>query len=81
MAAENGKAYGGIYAARLFGTTNIFVTSEKIARDLYKVRGGIYSDRPTVASVHDSRGTNGPSSAEYLILLGRHGKLEYYDLH
>jgi cytochrome P450 len=41
-----GKQYGLLYRLNLAGTTHVIVCSEKVANDLCRERGNIYSDRP-----------------------------------
>lgn len=49
---EWAKQYGPIYQYRTFGQVNIVVSTEKIANDLLRERGNIYSSReqPPMAS-------------------------------
>jgi hypothetical protein len=54
------------------GKIHIVVTKEHIAHELLSQRGAIYSDRPGVPAIHDSRSDTG--TGEYLPLMGRNGK-------
>ncbi|KAK4925644.1 hypothetical protein LTR28_012230, partial [Elasticomyces elasticus] len=61
--------YGPIYQTEMLGTKFIVVSDEKIAEDLLVKRAKIYSDRPAVNSLFDSKSTHG--SMEYLPLMGK----------
>lgn len=47
-----------------------------MAKDLLSKRANIYSDRPSVPSIVDSKSSsgNGDGTGEYLPLMGRNGK-------
>ena len=66
---EWSKVYGPIYQMKIFGTVNIWITSEQIAHDLLSRRSLIYSDRPVIPNLPDNR-----TSGDYLALLGRTGE-------
>jgi hypothetical protein len=66
------KEYGPIYKRRVMGKTHIIVTKEHIAHELLSQRGAIYSDRPDVPSIYDSKSDTG--TGEYLPLMGRNGR-------
>jgi hypothetical protein len=53
------------------GQTHIIVTKEHIAHELLSQRGAIYSDRPNVPSLYDSKSNTG--TGEYLPLMGKNG--------
>lgn len=61
--------YGPLYRTTMLGTDFIIVSDEKIAEDLLVKRAKIYSDRPQIRSLFDSKSTHG--SMEYLPLMGR----------
>lgn len=64
--------YGPIYYTEMLGTKFIIVSDEKIAEELLVKRAKIYSDRPAVPSLFDSKSTHG--SMEYLPLMGKNRK-------
>lgn len=66
---EWSKVYGPIYQTKMFGTTHVWISSEKIAHDLLSRRANIYSDRPQIPNLPNNR-----TSGDYLALLGRNGK-------
>ncbi|RDW63313.1 putative cytochrome p450 [Coleophoma cylindrospora] len=53
----------------MFGLSVVFISDEKIAEDLLVKRAKIYSDRPAVLAMADSKSTHG--SMEYLPLMGK----------
>lgn len=61
--------HGPIYFTSMLGTKFVVVTDEKMAEELLVKRAKIYSDRPAVRSLFDSKSTNG--SMEYLPLMGK----------
>ncbi|KAK5241092.1 hypothetical protein LTR16_009777, partial [Cryomyces antarcticus] len=61
--------YGPIYKTRMLGATFIVISDEKMAEELLVKRAKIYSDRPQIRSLFDSKSTHG--SMEYLPLMGR----------
>ncbi|KAL0472913.1 cytochrome P450 2E1 [Neurospora intermedia] len=63
---EWSKVYGPIYQTKMFGTTHVWISSEKIAHDLLSRRANIYSDRPQIPNLPNNR-----TSGDYLALLGR----------
>ncbi|KAF4589785.1 cytochrome P450 [Ophiocordyceps camponoti-floridani] len=63
---EWGKTYGPIYQLKVFGKVQIWVSSEKMAHDLFAKRSAIYSDRPVIGTLPDNR-----TSGLYLALMGR----------
>ena len=75
---EWADTYGPIYKTSMLGTDFIIVSDEKIAEELLVKRAKIYSDRPAVPSLFDSKSTHG--SMEYLPLMGKNRKLENYHL-
>jgi hypothetical protein len=64
--------YGPIYCTKMLGANFIIVSDETIAEDLLVRRAKIYSDRPVIRSLFDSKSTHG--SMEYLPLMGRNRK-------
>ncbi|KAH7060549.1 cytochrome P450 [Macrophomina phaseolina] len=67
------KQYGPIYQVELMGVTHIFVTKESIARELLAKRAAIYSDRPAVPSVVNSKSSvaHGDGAGEYMPFMGK----------
>lgn len=61
--------HGPIYQTEMLGAKFIIISDEKIAEDLLVKRAKIFSDRPQIRSLFDSKSTNG--SMEYLPLMGR----------
>lgn len=61
--------YGPIYRTSMMGLDLVIISDEKIAEDLLVKRAKIYSDRPAMQSVVDSKSTHG--SMEYLPLMGK----------
>lgn len=61
--------YGPIYQTTMLGATVLVISDEQIAQDLLVKRAKIYSDRPVIRSLFDSKSTDG--SMEYLPLMGR----------
>lgn len=61
--------YGPIYFTSMLGTKFIVVSDEKICEELLVKRAKIYSDRPQIVSLFDSKSTHG--SMEYLPLMGK----------
>jgi hypothetical protein len=61
--------YGPIYKTEMLGAKFIIVSDEVIAEELLVKRAKIYSDRPMVRSLFDSKSTHG--SMEYLPLMGK----------
>jgi hypothetical protein len=66
---EWAETYGPIYYTSMLGTKFIVVSDEKICEELLVKRAKIYSDRPQVPSLFDSKSTHG--SMEYLPLMGK----------
>lgn len=69
---EWADTYGPIYRTEMLGTKFIVVSDEKIAEELLVKRAKIFSDRPAVRSLFDSKSTHG--SMEYLPLMGKNRK-------
>jgi hypothetical protein len=65
--------YGPIYRTTVFGVQFLIISDEDIVEDLLVKRAKMYSDRPAMPSVVDSKSTNG--SMEYLPLMGRNSRL------
>ncbi|EON63189.1 hypothetical protein W97_02416 [Coniosporium apollinis CBS 100218] len=63
--AEWGKEYGPIYNCNLAGSNHVWISSDKIAKDLLAKRAAIYSARPHIPALLDDNRT----SAQYLPLL------------
>lgn len=64
--------YGPIYKTEMLGATFLIISDEKIAEELLVKRAKIYSDRPVIRSLFDSKSTYG--SMEYLPLMGKNSK-------
>lgn len=71
--------HGPIYLTSMFGHKLLVLSDEKIVEDLLVKRAKIYSDRPSMMSVNDSKSTHG--SMEYLPLMGKNGMLNLYHNH
>lgn len=65
--------YGPIYMTKMFGHNLLVLTDESIVEDLLVKRAKIYSDRPMMRSLVDSKSTYG--SMEYLPLMGKNGEI------
>ena len=63
--------YGPIYQINVFGVNHVWVATDKIATDLLVKRGSLYSDRPPINNLENSKG-----APEYLPLLGHNGEPE-----
>ncbi|TID17983.1 cytochrome P450 [Venturia nashicola] len=61
--------FGPIYMTKMFGHNLLVLTDESIVEDLLVKRAKIYSDRPMMRSLVDSKSTYG--SMEYLPLMGK----------
>ncbi|KFZ18300.1 hypothetical protein V501_01292 [Pseudogymnoascus sp. VKM F-4519 (FW-2642)] len=59
------KESGPIYKHELFGSTHVWISSEKIAKDLLSKQGSIFSDRPLIDNLPINK-----TGGEYLPLLG-----------
>jgi hypothetical protein len=68
--------HGPIYLTSMFGTKLLVLSDEKIVEDLLVKRAKIYSDRPMMRSVVDSKSTHG--SMEYLPLMGKNRELNVH---
>lgn len=66
--------FGPIYMTKMFGHNLLVLTDEGIVEDLLVKRAKIYSDRPTMRSLVDSKSTHG--SMEYLPLMGKNGEFQ-----
>ncbi|ORY04567.1 cytochrome P450 [Clohesyomyces aquaticus] len=66
---EWSDTYGPIYMTSMMGHKLLVLSEERIADDLLVKRGKIYSDRPAMQSVIDSKSTTG--TMEYLPLMGK----------
>ncbi|KAK0799589.1 hypothetical protein LTR75_009189 [Friedmanniomyces endolithicus] len=67
---EWGQKYGPIYQVNLAGTNHVWITRDKIARDLLTKRSAIYSDRPFIPALEQDNRTSG----QYLPLMSRNEK-------
>lgn len=67
--AEWAKIYGPIYRTQMLGAPFIIISDEKVAEEILVKRAKIYSDRPAMKSLFDSKSTTG--TMEYLPLMGR----------
>jgi hypothetical protein len=65
--------YGPIYKTEMLGAKFIIISDETIAEEILVKRAKIFSDRPEVRSLFDSKSTDG--SMEYLPLMGKNRKL------
>jgi hypothetical protein len=65
--------YGPIYKTEMLGAKFIIISDESIAEELLVKRAKIFSDRPQVQSLFDSKSTDG--SMEYLPLMGKNRML------
>ena len=61
--------FGPIYRTQMLGTNWIVVSDENICEELLVKRARLYSDRPAMKSLFDSKSTTG--TMEYLPLMGR----------
>ncbi|KAK4506825.1 hypothetical protein PRZ48_000558 [Zasmidium cellare] len=61
--------YGPFYRTQMLGANFIIVADEKVAEDLLIRRAKIYSDRPEMKSLFDSKSSTG--TMEYLPLMGK----------
>ncbi|KAF2013036.1 cytochrome P450 [Aaosphaeria arxii CBS 175.79] len=66
---EWADVYGPIYRTKMLGANFVIVSDESIAEEILVKRAKIYSDRPQVKSLFDSKSTHG--SMEYLPLMGK----------
>ncbi|KAF1941580.1 cytochrome P450 [Clathrospora elynae] len=65
--ADWSKQYGPIYQCNLAGHNHVWISSDRIAKDLLSKKAAIYSDRPHIPSLlADNR-----TSAQYLPLLSQ----------
>jgi len=67
---EWGEKYGPIYQVNLAGTNHVWISSDRIARDLLAKRSAIYSDRPHIPALQQDNRTSG----QYLPLMSRNGE-------
>lgn len=65
--------YGPIYRTKMLGANFVIVSDEVIAEELLVKRAKVYSDRPVIRSLFDSKSTFG--SMEYLPLMGKNRRL------
>jgi len=65
--------FGPIYYTSMLGSKFLIISDESICEDLLVKRAKIYSDRPAMKSLFDSKSTHG--SMEYLPLMGKNRKL------
>ena len=64
--------YGPIFRTKILSSNFIIVSDETIAEELLVKRAKIYSDRPMIQSLFDSKSTYG--SMEYLPLMDKNRK-------
>ena len=62
------KEFGPIFKHELFGTTHVWISSEKIAQDLLAKQSATFSDRPLINNLPINK-----TGGEYLPLLGKNG--------
>lgn len=65
--------YGPLYRTKMLGANFIIISDEKVAEDILVKRARIFSDRPEMKSLFDSKSSTG--TMEYLPLMGRNGSL------
>lgn len=70
---EWAKESGPIYKHELFGSTHVWISSEKIAKDLLSKQGTIFSDRPLIDNLPINK-----TGGEYLPLLRGNGTLDSF---
>ena len=70
---EWAKESGPIYKHELFGSTHVWISSEKIAKDLLSKQGSIFSDRLLINNFPINK-----KGGEYLPLLGENGTLDSF---
>lgn len=70
---EWADTYGPIYRTKMLGANFIIVSDESIAEEILVKRAKLYSDRPQIRSLFDSKSTFG--SMEYLPLMGKNREL------
>ena len=75
---EWADVYGPIYQTRMLNHDFIVISNERVAHELLNKRAAIYSDRPAVPALVDSKSTDG--SGEYLPLMGRNGEITLAEL-
>ncbi|KAF1995284.1 cytochrome P450 [Amniculicola lignicola CBS 123094] len=66
---EWADTYGPIYRTKMLGANFVIISDESIAEDILVKRAKVYSDRPVIRSLFDSKSTHG--SMEYLPLMGK----------
>ncbi|KAF2656083.1 cytochrome P450 [Lophiostoma macrostomum CBS 122681] len=66
---EWADVYGPIYRTKMLGANFVIVSDETMAEELLVKRAKVYSDRPQIRSLVDSKSTHG--SMEYLPLMGK----------
>jgi hypothetical protein len=66
---EWSDTYGPIYRTKMLGANFVIISDEAMAEDILVKRAKVYSDRPQIRSLYDSKSTHG--SMEYLPLMGK----------
>ncbi|ORY10343.1 cytochrome P450 [Clohesyomyces aquaticus] len=66
---EWSKMYGPIYRTKMLGANFVVISDETMAEEILVKRAKVYSDRPQIRSLFDSKSTHG--SMEYLPLMGK----------
>jgi len=66
---EWSDTYGPIYCTKMLGANFVVISDEAIAEDILVKRAKVYSDRPQIRSLFDSKSSSG--SMEYLPLMGK----------
>ncbi|KAF2259878.1 cytochrome P450 [Lojkania enalia] len=66
---EWADTYGPIYRTKMLGSNFVIVSDEALAEEILVKRAKVYSDRPQIRSLYDSKSTFG--SMEYLPLMGK----------
>jgi hypothetical protein len=69
---EWSDTYGPIYRTKMLGANFVIVSDEAMAEEILVKRAKVYSDRPQIRSLYDSKSTHG--SMEYLPLMGKNRK-------
>lgn len=69
---EWAQIYGPIYRTKMLGDNFLIISDESLAEEMLVKKAKIYSDRPQIRSLFDSKSTHG--SMEYLPLMGKNRK-------
>ena len=66
---EWANIYGPLYRTKMLGANFIIISDEKVAEDILVKQARIFSDRPEMKSLFDSKSSTG--TMEYLPLMGK----------